>query len=505
MKNKFDEMKRIIFAKIIAILTGAVVTASCQSPPQKENSETQPYRLEFTVKGWKDTTAYLAHYFGELTYLKDTAKVDQKGRFVFDGKGLPQGVYIIVLNKNKIFDFAVGKTTKFSMETDTTNIIGNMTVKGDEDNKIFFENLAYNGKRHKEAEPFVKVLQDSLASPEKKKEARAAYDKIGAEVMDYQKGLTEKYPDLLTSRLLKSGQSIKIPDPPKLPNGKIDSSFQFRYYREHFFDNFDLTDGALIRTPTPEYRNKIHEYLDRLYLQIPDSVMRGVDKVISKAKPNKETYKYATHVCLTHYQQPEFMGLEATYVKIYDKYVATGEMDYWLNKDVKKNMKEFADKLRLAQIGKTAPDLMMQDGKLQPKKLYDMKAKYVALLFFDHNCGHCRTQTPALVEAYNRSHTLLNYDVFAVDIDTTLAKMRDFEKEFKTPWVTVNGPHTYYKEASTKYQHDTTPFMYVIEMKTKKIIARKLPAEQLEDFLSRVENIKLPFEVKKPDSKKPKQ
>lgn len=499
-------MKKIILAKIMSIVVAVVITASCQSPASKENSETKPYRLEFTVKGWKDTTAYLAHYFGELTYLKDTAKVDTKGHFVFDGKGLQQGIYIIVLNKNKVFDFVVGKTTKFSMETDTTNIVGNMVVKGDEDNKVFFENLAYNSKHHKEAEPFIKVLKDSLASMDAKKAARTEYDKIGETVMDYQKELVKKYPDLLTSRLLKSGQPIKVPEPPKLPNGKIDSTFQLRYYREHFFDNFDLTDDALIRTTTPEYRNKIHEYLDRLYLQTPDSVMKGVDKVVALAKPNKETYKYATFVCLSHYQQPEFMGLDATYIKIYDKYVGSGEMDYWLKKDVKKNMKEFADKLRLAQIGKTAPDLMMQDGKLQPKKLYDMKAKYVALLFFDHNCGHCRTEAPHLVESYNRSHTLLNYDVFAVDIDTTLAKMREFEKEFKTPWTTVNGPRTYYKDHSSKlYQHDTTPFMYVIEMKTKKIIARKLPVEQLEDFLSRVQNIKLPFEVKKPDVKKSKQ
>src|SRR6218665_265142 len=103
-------MKKIIFAEIIALLAAAVIAAPCQSPPKKESSETRPYRLEFTVKGWKDTTAYLPPYFGELTYLRDTAKVDNKGRFVFHGKGLPQGVYIIVLNKNKIFDFVVGKT-----------------------------------------------------------------------------------------------------------------------------------------------------------------------------------------------------------------------------------------------------------------------------------------------------------------------------------------------------------------------------------------------------------
>jgi len=39
------------------------------------------YKIDFKVKGWKDTTVYLGHYYGEQTYLKDTAIANTQGAF----------------------------------------------------------------------------------------------------------------------------------------------------------------------------------------------------------------------------------------------------------------------------------------------------------------------------------------------------------------------------------------------------------------------------------------
>src|SRR6267154_3894817 len=60
------------------------------------------YKINFKIKGWKDKTAYLGTYWGETTYIKDTARVNKSGEFSFDSKtALPQGVYMLILNKNK--------------------------------------------------------------------------------------------------------------------------------------------------------------------------------------------------------------------------------------------------------------------------------------------------------------------------------------------------------------------------------------------------------------------
>src|SRR5687768_6732581 len=87
------------------------------------------YNIRFKVDGLKDTTAYLGYYYGESTFVKDTARVSNAGEFVFDGKQkLPQGVYFLVLNKTRIFEMVVGQNQHFSLQTSTTDYVKNMKI-----------------------------------------------------------------------------------------------------------------------------------------------------------------------------------------------------------------------------------------------------------------------------------------------------------------------------------------------------------------------------------------
>jgi peroxiredoxin len=446
------------------------------------------YKLDFKVKGWKDTTVYLGHYYGESTWLKDTAQVSPQGAFTFqDPKSLPQGVYFLVLAKNKVIDFVVGADQHFSLETSSDDLIKNMKVTGDEDNRLFFENVAYNMARHKEAEPFIKIAQDSTLKDEQKKDAREELNKINEKVLSYQRQLIADHPAAVTARLLKATLPVVVPDAPKKADGTIDSTFQFRYYREHFFDNLDLADDALIYMPKPFYQEKVKEYLDKLFIPQPDTITKAIEKIAAIAKKNKDAYKYLIYTCVFLYQAPEIMGLDEVFVNVYNKYFATGEMDYWANAQLKKNLKDHADKVSRAMIGHTGPNLMMQDQNLQPRSLYDIKKKYTLIYFFDPDCGHCRQESPKLVDFYNKNKTRYDLEVFAVSIDTSLQKMKDYIKEMKMSWITVNGPRTYFKEPySTLYYSESTPTLYILDDK-KKVIARKLPVEKVDDFLTNYE------------------
>jgi hypothetical protein len=59
---------------LLALLVAASFTTFSQT--------SSAYDLKFKIHGWKDTTVYLGHYYGELTYLKDTAQVNGKGEFL---------------------------------------------------------------------------------------------------------------------------------------------------------------------------------------------------------------------------------------------------------------------------------------------------------------------------------------------------------------------------------------------------------------------------------------
>lgn len=446
------------------------------------------YKINFKIKGLKDTTVYLGTFFGESTVIRDTARVKGDGTFFFDNKNtLPQGFYYLVMNKTRVFDFVIGKNQFFSMETDKDDYIGKLKVINDEDNRLFFENMAYNMERNKEVEPFMKALKDSTLSEEQKKPAREGFNKVNDKVMAHQKELIEKYPETMTARWLNALRPITIPDPPKKADGTIDSTFQLRYYRQHYFDNFNLGDDALMHLPKPMYQEKVKEYLEKLYAPQPDTITKAFIGLVNKARKNPETYKYMVMTGIYFYQQPEIMGLDEVFVNIWDKYIASGEMDYWIPAKTKSGVKEIADKIRSSMIGRPGTNLIMQDQNLQPKAVYDIKTKYTILYFFRPSCGHCREETPKLVDFYKQNKTKYNLEVYAVSSDTSMKEMRDFIKEFKTPWITVNGPRSYLKKHYSELYHaDTTPTIYILDDK-KTIIAKKIPVKQVDDFLSRYE------------------
>lgn len=442
----------------------------------------QAYNLQFKITGLRDTTVLLGFYYGESTYVKDTARVNSKGEFAFDGKEpLKHGVYFLVLDKTRIFEMVISTSQKFKMETSTADYVKNMKVTGDIDNKIFFENMVFNMEMHKEAEPHIAVMKDSTLNEDQKKSAREEYEKINAKVLAYHDKVIKEHPGTMTSKIFLSGKPVKVPEPPKREDGSIDSTFQLRWYRQHFFDDFNLADDALLRMPRPVYKEKISEYLDKLYAPQPDTVSKAIDYIVSKAKPNKDAYQYIVLTLILKYQTPEIMGMDGVFVHLYDKYFATGEVDYWANDKFKKNVKEYADRLRKSLVGLKGPNLIMQDANFQKRSMYDIKNKYTILFIFDPDCGHCKTETPILVDFYNKNRAKLNLEVFAVSADTSMQKMRDFIKEMKTPWITVNGPRTYVGPYQDLYDAIQTPSLYILDEK-KKIIAKKIPTDKLEDF-----------------------
>ncbi len=458
------------------LLTIAAAVISFGSPGQNG------YKIDFKIKGLKDSTAYLGYYYGESTYVRDTAHINSQGQFTFDGKQkLPQGYYFLVLNNAKLFEIVLSEQQHFSMETTTEHYIEDMKVKGDEDNRLFFENMIFNMDRHKEADPFVKILQDSTLKEDQKKDARAAFQKVNDQVMARQSEIINTYPNTLTARLIKATKPVDVPSPPKKADGTIDSTFQLRYYRQHFFDNFDLSDDALIRLPKPYYTEKVAEYLDKLFFQVPDSLVAAIDGLVAKSRKNPETHKYLVWSCLYKYQKPAIMGLDEVYVNMVDKYFTSGQMDFWIDPKLKKNVTEYADKLRPSLIGKTGANLSMQDQNFQQRSLYDIKKKYTILYIFDPDCGHCREETPRLVSFYDKDKLKFNLEVFAVSADSSMKKMRDYIREMKMNFITVNGPRSYTGAYSKLYYAETTPSLYILDDR-KKIIAKGLQAEKLEEF-----------------------
>jgi thiol-disulfide isomerase/thioredoxin len=472
-------MKRILFC---LLFLGSTTHTFCQAPA---------YKLDFVIEGLGDTTVLLGHYYIESTYAKDTA-ISKNGVFTFDGKKpLAPGVYFLIKGKTRLFELLIGSNQKFSIATKASDYIGNIKVTGDYDNALYYEDMLYNIERNKEAEPHVKIVQDSTLQDEtKKKEAREALNKINEKVLNHRNDIIAKYPDSFTAKLFKITKRIDIPEPPKKADGSIDSTFQLRYYRQHFFDHFDLADEALMRLQKNIYKEKVEEYLDKLFAPDADTLTRAINQLIAKAKKNQETYKYLTFMCMQKYLQPKYMGLDQIFVNLYDQYVATGEMNYWMNEKFRANYKEQAERFRSSALGRKSNNLILRDINGTMRSLHNMGNKYTVLYIYDPDCGHCKKETPKLVAFKNT--TKMDVGVYTVGGDTSMTKIKKYVKEMGMEKF-VNTCFYYSAVGNYRdlYDAETTPTIYILD-REKKIIGRKLPsADEIAPFLERYEKFQV--------------
>lgn len=443
------------------------------------------YTIKFNIAGIKDTTAYLGYYLLDKNYIKDTARIDYKGEAEFTGsESLKKGLYFLVLNNTRLFDFVIGDDQHFLLSTSSQDYIANMKVSGDTDNKLFFTNLMLESSTYKEVEPLIAMMKDSATTKAKRKEISERFNTLRDKVLKHQSEIIAKHPWTVTATMLKANMPITIPSPPVKTDGTIDSTYQLKWYREHFFDNMDLSNEVVLQLPGNLFKKKIEEYLDKLFLPQADSITKAVDKLIALAKKNQETYKNAVWSCMVKYHTPDIMGLDEVYVNMYDKYFASGEMNYWVSEKTRKTIKDEADRIRRSMIGRVGANLIMLDSDLKPRSMYDIKNKYTILYIFSPDCGFCKEETPKLVNFYKDKK--FDVGVYAVSADTSMAKMRNYIKEMNMNWITVNGPRTYVGTYDKLYDAMTTPTLYVLDEK-KKIIAKKIPAEKLDEFLTHYE------------------
>lgn len=450
------------------------------------------YNLRFKVDGWRDTVVYLTHYYGETHYISDTAIVDKHGSFYFRGKIKlkDRGIYFIsTISAGKAtrqFDILLADNQDFLMTASAKDLINSAKITGDVENELFYQNIKFQVNQRQLATTVENIVRDSTSSPEKKEEAKRTYSKLTDELLTFQNNLIDKNPKTLTSKIILAYRPLKIPPPPRKSDGSIDSTFQLRWYREHFFDNFDLSEPGLLCLPDPLYKQKIDEYLDKLYPPIADSVSLAAFRLIDKSSSNKQTYRYTVWNTLSKYLQPEIMGLDEVFVNVYDKHVASGEMDFWIDRTTKTNIKNHADRLRKSLVGKIGENLIMQDASLRPQSLFNIPSKYTILYIFDPDCGHCKEETPKLVTFYNSKK--FDVGVYAVCADSSIQKMKSYINEMKMTWTTVNAHRTYTKWYQDLYDAIATPSLYILD-RNRRIIAKKIPADKLGDFLTQYEKL----------------
>lgn len=489
---KSESMRQVSYILLLILILGF----SQHTKAQKDG-----YKIDVTVKGFQDTTAILAHYLANAMYPDDTVRLDKSGKGILIGKEkLSQGLYLLYLPNGKFFEIIMGNDQHFSLETDTNDYVKNLVVKGSKNNELFAEFQQYMiSKRGK-----LSSIQKKIKATEDKKKKEDLYGdlrKLADERKEKINSIINDNPDLFVSKFLRTTLEFEVPD-----DIKDDKEKAYNYYKNHYFDNFDISNRSLLYTPL--YEDKLLNYLDKVVLQIPDSIIKEVDMIMEKVMHDSVIMRYVLITLFNKYGKSNIMGMDAVQVHIADKYYI--DKAYWSSEKFIADLKERVTILKPLLIGKTAPDVQLRHVPSEHFKkaatdtglksyphagsffnISQIQADYTVLVFWEATCSHCKKVMPKFHQLYQDSLKANNVKVVAISTlfgSDGKIKWIDFVNNNKLyDWINAWNPYDYkFKEA---YDVRSTPQVFVLD-KDKKIIGKKLEPENLLQLINAHKNFK---------------
>ncbi|MDD5508048.1 MAG: thioredoxin-like domain-containing protein [Bacteroidales bacterium] len=445
------------------------------------------YHFSFSVRDLTDTVCYLVEYTGDKTYLIDTALV-RNGSFIFEGKThLEKGMYLVVgQSKNKYLDFLVNDASRIRIETDTAHWIDRVSVRGSKENQLFFDYVAYLAQKRKAMDSLSASIRNDSADEEHRTEIREKIRRIDEEVVSHQKGLIRQYHDTFFGTFLLASMEPEISQDLQQETESSERDRLLREYRDHYWDNFDLTDDRLLHTPL--FHPRMERYMDDLTYPLPDSISRAIDLILFRVSSSKKVYEYLLWYFLVKYERSTIMGYDAVFVHIVNNYFKTGKAGF-VSDAVIQNVIRRSDVLEPLLIGKPAPLMILLDTNDIPVSLYSVESEYTVVYFWDSDCSFCTKESPRLKQFYDASRDAYDMEVYAVCIDTSMTEWKKYIRQNHLTWINVNGYLSLTPDFHDLYDVHSSPVMYLLDRK-KTIIGKRILTEGITEIIDRKEKEK---------------
>ncbi len=442
------------------------------------NAFADGYEIDLKIKGLENTQVYFAYHYGEKQYIRDSLVLDQKAMGTLKGaKELGRGLYIVILPDNKYFEM-IGNEQKFSMETDTTNIIGNMKVKGSKENKLMYADLKYLSEQKNKIAAFDKLIDSDTTSGSEKVKFAEEREAIVDAIDIYRKDWAASNSDSFYAKLIAANEEPQIPDPPSELEEEELQRYRFNYFHDHFFDNVDFTESGLSRSPA--LFDKYEQYLNTLTVSNPDSLINAGDYIARKAEGHPDIYKYTLSYLLNKFAQMKYMGHDAVYVHIADEYYKTGKA-HWVDSTALYRINASANDMRGCLIGQTGRNIILKDRNDEFQNVYELPGKYKVLFFWDPDCGHCKKMAPKLADAYPTLKEKYDAEVIGIATEHEKDKWLAYLDENNPPWINV-ADFEFKNNFRRWYNIQGTPRIFILD-ENNVIIAKRIAADQVLGFM----------------------
>ncbi len=472
LKQSSGIMKNALICLIIIAFT------SCANgQPQKG------FKVGVSISGIQDSTIYLAYHLGDKQYVTDTIKLDSKGSGVFFGpESLPQGIYLIVLPGKQYFEVLMGEDQDFSLSCSISDYFHTLEFRGSDENSAF---VAYQRKwveLQQKANTLVKRIQSNKQNQDSVRILTEAQKAQEAVMKTYLRKVISDNKGSLLSVLVKAMLPVDVPVITAPPGSRNPDSVKwvmsYLYNKNHFFDNTDLTDERLIRTPILQAR--LNSFFTTALIQAPDTINREIDKLIAKVQGNPKIFQFVSVFLFNHFSKSEVMGHDAVMVKLADDIYLSGKAT-WVSQEFKDDLRKQVELIRPNLIGKKAVDLVMDSYNGRFVSLYDVDKEFTILYFWEPDCSHCKEATPKLKAYYEKARNE-GVEVFAVCTTADRAKWEKYIQDNNITWINGWDPERR-SNFGAYYNVQSTPLVYILD-RNKTIIAKKLSVDDIPLFIS---------------------
>ncbi|MFZ0471555.1 MAG: thioredoxin-like domain-containing protein, partial [Bacteroidales bacterium] len=269
---------------------------------------------------------------------------------------------------------------------------------------------------------------------------------------------------------------------PTVPAGmanpdSVSRLWSYLYYKDHFFDNIDFSQPGLIRSPV--LGGKLDQFFGQVVIQMPDSINKEADRVLEMSGRNKDMFQYVAVWLLNRYATSEIMGHDAVVVHLADSVYLAGKAP-WANEEYLSDLAKRVERMRPNLIGKKAAEMVMSSFAGQYVSLYDVKADFTIVYFWEPDCGHCKEATP-LLKTYYEENRGKGIEVFAVCTQSDREKWEKYIADHGLSWINGWDPQRI-SRFDYFYNVESTPLIYILD-RNKRIIAKRLAVTDIGPFI----------------------
>jgi len=431
--------------------------------------------VKVEVENYPGDTLYLGYYYANKQYFLDTA-IRSNDVFRFESEeNIPEGLYLLYNPlSRKYHDLIVNDQQKFSIKTDSSFRMQDISFKGSQENADFYDYIRFISEMRSQAQEWQEKLPDE--------HAQKKLSKINKRVRDRQDEMVKQYSASISGLIIRNGQEVEFPEFEGTEEEVQQQKYQ--YFKNHFLDHIDVTDERLMRTPF--FFNSLDQYITKIIPQIPDSIIVGLDRILLPMhEENPDGFRFFLSHFLNKYAKSKIVGQDAVYVHLAQNYYGQGLAD-WVSEETLDKILDEANKKSGVLIGKKAPDiqlLSLPDNRRL--SLYEINSPFTVLYFWDPDCGHCKKQTPDVIDFFKKYK---DKGVELVAVCTKLNKdaeqecLKSIEKKEDMEILTNAYDPFLRSRYKQKYDIRSTPRIYILDSE-KTILMKGISGNKLAEVM----------------------